>query len=206
MIATPGNENDKDEKESISNEERLKEFEIPSLFKELLNITDSKKEKQQKLLKETIDKISNDEGWNKMILFEEYCICDPEIGLRQDFIHSIETGEQILNYPVLPYFDEKELKKSKLKNKYDITGYLSKLMVIANSLNDEFHETIKLLLIDDVKCKYMEGPIKLLERCIHKAEVEYSDKIWPNTACLVKLLFFCVCVCVFDLTLFCSAH
>ena len=63
-------------------------------------------------------------------------------------------------------------------------------MIVAYSLNDEYHDTMRTIFdVDDphvstqLNLKYPEGSVKKIERCQAK-----SDRKFPNTTCIVDFL------------------
>ena len=182
-------ETKQDANEDSINEYNYANQQVPVLFDQLLNITNSKQVKRVVFLQKSINKIIEESknDWESMVDFKEYCICDPNIGIRQDFIIDISNGKQILKYPTKSAFNERELRIGKLKNKYNI-GYLSMLMVTAHSLNKEFHLTMKEMLKEDSNVIYTEGPVKLMSRCVEKSETDYASSIFPSAAKIVDLV------------------
>ena len=71
-------------------------------------------------------------------------------------------------------FDVKRLDKLKLKDFYDSKVYLPNLIIVAKSLDDEFHKTMKDIFKKDFKIDYQRGPLKRIERCAAKVFALFS--------------------------------
>ena len=75
---------------------------------------------------------------------------------------------------------------------YDLSQYLSKLVLLSHSVDDLFQKDIQYIFnIDkesnrnsDLGVLYKRGPVKLLERCKVKCQSDYRNKKFP-TACHV---------------------
>ena len=108
------------------------ENEGPILYDHLMQVCEEKLKAQREFLKKNIDTIENSDAWKEIINFEEFCIVDENIGLRQDSCIDKTTKIELIRYPCKPQFSGKELKSvSKgLKNLYEANGYLSDLVII----------------------------------------------------------------------------
>ena len=156
------------------------------LFENLASMADKKLEHHTEKLKRKIDKLSKNTAWNEMIKYEQAMGDRVQqsgtINLRQD------NGDYV-TYPNKLGFDVKKLDELKLKDFYDSRVYLSNLMLVANAVNDKFHDTLKNdILKKDFSVDYQRGPLKKIERCQSKAETDYSLKPYPNSAQLLDIV------------------
>ena len=94
--------------------------------------------------------------------------------------------------------DEK-IKEFNCHHHYDVHGYLSKLVLVAHSLNEHFHKTMREVFdIDDKQRNkkqgviYSEGPVKRLARSQAKAETDYSSCSYPTTAKIIDFIRCCL--------------
>ena len=156
------------------------------LFENLAGMADKKLEHHTEKLKRKIDKLSKNVAWIEMTKYEQP-IADRvqqrgTINLRQD------NGDYV-TYPNKLGFDVKKLDELKLKDFYDSRVYLSNLMLVANAVNDKFHDTLKNdILKKDFSVDYQRGPLKRIERCQAKAETDYALKPYPNSAQLLDIV------------------
>ena len=140
------------------------------LFESLYGMANDRLLKQRLKLKETIDKLLNRASFKEMIRYQQANEDRIEANaLRQD------NGEYI-TFPNRLGFDIKKLEELNLKDFYNVNVYLSNLMIVANALNNKFHETMEIILKKDFSVTYQRGPLKRIERCIAKTESDYADK------------------------------
>lgn len=70
-----------------------------------------------------------------------------------------------------------------MKDFYDMRVHLSKLLIVANALNDKFHDIMRNdILRKDFACMYQAGPLKAIERCQSKTENDYFMKQYPQSS------------------------
>lgn len=171
-------------------------------YHKLVEISSNNLSTQYEFLKNEVGKIVNENKENKenrdsqkealfkIVTVKEFMVCDHAIGVRQDSIIDLDTGEELLKYPNKPQFSNKELKAIDFSMKsgktnmnifhhYDANGYLSTLIVTANAVNSEFHDTMRKIFDIEystmsntqLKLSYREGPVKTIARSQAKAEV-----------------------------------
>ena len=159
------------------------------LFDKLLKIVQNQLVTQKEFLKRHIDDLAenNSKEWEQVTNFEEFYICDE---IRQDSMISRETGQELIKYPNLTSFSEKELNDYGMKNLYESNAYLSELVVKAHLINGVFHETMGMILEDDSNVKYRGGPVKQIARAQTKSETDYANKAFPNAASVVGMYFY----------------
>ena len=163
------------------------------LYGNLVSMADKKLLEYKKILKKEIDSLSENRSWIKMRKFEqrksdrlEY---DGVINLRQD------NGDYV-TYPNKLGFNEQKLEKLKLKDFYDSRVYLSNLMLVAHAMDDKFHDIMKNdILRKDFHVDYQRGPLKRIQRCQAKAESDYADRPYPNSAQILDIVR---CMCVYE--------
>ena len=153
-----------------------------------MNMANKKLEQHTEKLKKKIDGMSKNVSWIKMIKYEQ-AIGDRVqqsgvLNLRQDCKDYVTYPNKLGNR-----FDVKKLQELKLTDFYDSRVYLSNLMLVANAVNEKFHDVLKNdILKKDFACDYQQGPIKRIERCQAKAETDYSLKPYPNSAQLLDIV------------------
>eukprot|EP01083_Nonionella_stella_P146996 463062_1 len=129
---------------------------------------------------------------------------------RQDLIPNGITSRYTYNHLV-----EKSGSAFNSAKFYDFNEYLSQLVLLAQIVDDEFQQSIQQIFsIDKVTyegalpsntkftentetksddktgdgfMRYMRGPVKLLERARNKAEQDYLDEEYPQSACILDL-------------------
>ena len=154
-----------------------------TLFSNLYRMADGRLVEQKQFLKSKIDPITAEASWKEMIKFGEdkngaTGKKDEEL-LRQD-------DARHLRFPNRLGFDVGKIKELKLKDFYDSKVYLSNLMVVANALDNAFHDTVKhIILRNDFKVDYKRGPIKTMKRCQAKAESDYASRKYPTSSCVL---------------------
>ena len=170
------------------------------MYSKLVDIV-NKNETQRNYLKRKINKILRNESffWNKMINFKEYLVCEETPGLRQDSVLDKNTSQQILKYPIRSTFDYDKLESYNLVDRYNSLVYLSNLIIVANSLNQLYHTTMKNEILSklpsSVNYKYTAGPLKQHERMVTKSESDYAAKPFP---CGAHVLDIIRCTITFD--------
>ena len=130
---------------------------------------------QTNYLRNEINKQTKDNkiAWNEMINFEEYIICDPKIGVRQDSILDLKTGEEVISFPNKASYRKEFLNEKSVELDFMEQAYLNELMVIAHVLHDQFYSAIKQVVFEEIKenkedenrVEYRFGKIKKIERC-----------------------------------------
>ena len=138
------------------------------LYEHLTGIADDGLLKHKHKLKEKIDSISNQKFWKMMTRYQqskkERIQKMGAIELRQD------CGDY-LTFPNKIGMDIKKLEKLNLKEFYCTTIYLGNLMMVANAMNDKFHDVMQNdIYKQDLEIEYVAGPVKRIERCLAKAE------------------------------------
>ena len=76
---------------------------------------------------------------------------------------------------------------------YDTDIYLTELIMRAHMLDHIFQKEMKQVFPrdnthTDTSVLYHGGPIKSIARCREKAIVEYGDKAWPRSACIIDII------------------
>eukprot|EP01083_Nonionella_stella_P301851 1037915_1 len=82
---------------------------------------------------------------------------------------------------------------------YDYNEYLSRLILLAQMVDDDFQKSIQNIFnvdkntnigriqSEEANIEYMRGPVKLLSRARSKAENDYNSEAYPTSACLLDL-------------------
>ena len=155
------------------------------LYENLVKMAGKGIMKQKMKLKQIIDGYNGNNSWQGMIKYsqnkEDMLDKRGNVNLRQD-------SKKYLTFPNELGFDVKKLENLSMKDFYDSRVYLSNLMLVARSLDDKFHDIMKKdILKKDFNCVYHRGPLKRIQRCQEKAEVDYADKPYPNSAQLLGM-------------------
>ena len=116
-----------------------------------------------------------------------------EIGVRQDVVpgglKSEYTAHQLTQHvPISATFNP--------LTHYDLSQYLTKLLLICHELNDQFHFDMEQIFEVDkdtkenrqLRCVYMRGPVKRLERCYAKCQADYRDCAFPTAAHVLDIV------------------
>ena len=167
-----------------------------TLFNNLYEMADGRLIEQKQFLKNKIDAISNEASWKQMIKYEQ-AKADRIVKKEGEQLLLRQDDEEHLTFPNKLGFDIKKIEELKLKDFYDSKVYLSNLMVVANALNDKFHDTMKKdILKKDFRVDYNRGPIKQMRRCQAKAESDYASRRYPTSSCVLGscCIWFCCCV------------
>ena len=159
------------------------------LYNNLYSMVSEKLVQEKLKLKETVDKLSDDPWWKKMISFKQYRDERGSVNLRQD-------SSEYLTFPNKLGISVRKLETLKMKDFYDSKIYLPNLMIVAKSLDSKFHNVMKNVIFQkDFNVEYVRGPLKTIERAQAKAESDYSARAFPNSACLVDIVR---CQCVYE--------
>ena len=158
--------------------------------------------KQKEYIWNNVQKIQNDKEMNKT--FEKLCnfginskISQKE--LRQD---KIENGI-VSNINELDLLLQKVEMGSSAHSNFDLKfetntkSYLTQCLAFAHGNNNtlqlemkEYFDNYKNKL--NVKCKYQDAPVKLIDRCVVKATSDYGKKEYPSCANILDFLRFSV--------------
>ena len=163
--------------------------------------------KQAKMIKDACKKASkyHSKEWDQLLNYQcnniSHILGNNQ--LRQDCIEYIENIQRkSFNIKsILPAIDETELsKRSALFEPENASGdfeafedanqheYLSKCLVIAHTVNESFHNTMRLIvdLINNdregTSAIYRQAPLKTRQRCINRCFKKFHDKLYPNSA------------------------
>jgi len=188
-----------EDEEDVEEEEKKKEDEENKeeyLFYELLKIVnDGFEEKIKKKLQKPFKQIAeeNPDDWKALVSYdiestlESRCRQDlvPN-GVKPDYTHNELTRYVASSTSFNAY------------QHYDVNEYLSKLLLTAHTVDEEFHESIQKIFQIDLQTnfskietlnnmEYQKGPIKLITRCKAKAETDYADEPFPSSACILDM-------------------
>ena len=88
------------------------------------------------------------------------------------------------------YAKNQSTKDYNFKHSYSTNSYLDTLIIRAHSLNDGFQKQMSKLFdsYKNINVVYNEAPVKLRERCVIKANTDYANEEFPNTACICDLI------------------
>jgi len=193
-------EEEKDDEESGDDEEEKpkapKKKKKPKkrnyLFYELLKMVEQKAEDQvNEILIPSMNKLQEEsmESWQQLIEW------DMETALEND------CRQDMVNGGVIPEYSKEELGKRatasasfNVVRHYDYNEYLSKLVLHAHMVDDEYQKSIQQIFDINPETgmyvdpetgdtiRYLRGPVKLLERCKAKAETDYRNEAFPTSA------------------------
>ena len=178
------------------------------VYNELIKIAKRELKTQKKYLRHCIENIKDKTSFNEMISLKEYNAAASDMSLVGGYDSSVnvnvnvningngksvglrQDNEELLQFPnKLGGFDKKKLAKLNLLDFYDSKIYLSRLIIVAQSINGVFHNTLKNnILANDKHCSYHAGPLKTISRCQLKAESDYAFERYPNCACLLDIV------------------
>ena len=159
---------------------------------------------QQRYLKSEIDSLK----WNETQVFEQLMNfnvdrknkdADDDDDVRQD---NLECNKADYNQLVLRASNDPNYQSHK---GYKSKVYLTKLLITARSLNDQFQTSMKQIIDRFKKSKYYNsgggvgsddktgvyfkaGPVKTFERCVVKSQTKYQDATWPGAAKILHIL------------------
>ena len=73
---------------------------------------------------------------------------------------------------------------------YDNNGYLTKLLIGTHQIDPIFQSDCKRIFLEnrDLRCSFSSAPPKTKQRCQKKAEMDYSNEIWPHTCNVIDLV------------------
>ena len=168
------------------------------VFDNLTEIVSKEIDSQRQTLFDEFKELGDDpdqqQSFDAMVQFKHYVVNDKdadEHGLRQD-------NERLLTFPnKLKFMNSNSFQnnmnnilKYKLKDLCDTRIYLSSLIIVAKTLNDSFHQSMRKMIskLNNNKCSYKAGPIKQLERAQAKAESDYASKPFPTSSHILDLL------------------
>ena len=195
----------------------------PVLFDKLHSIAMKNLQPQKAFLKESIETLmeskESQEDWNKILNFKDYLICKENETLRQDRLYAANDESKtcnIMKNGVKSSFSETEMNRLSIHvaneldshHFYESHGYLSKLLIVAYTLNYKFQKDICTMMArrgisDD--SYYQQAPVKSLDRAQIKSETDYQHEPFPSSACIadcircVSLYLYILCFCFFDL-------
>ena len=112
-----------------------------------------------------------------------------EDGIRQD---SIKNGIKSEESEIKLY--ETLLSMDKTTNNYDVFSecnnkkYVTNCLLFAHSMSNIFENEIRRIFKDDKNCIFEFAPVKTYERCVIKAQVDYSNRRFPNAANVLDYL------------------
>eukprot|EP01083_Nonionella_stella_P145582 456488_1 len=167
------------------------------LFYELLKIVNDGFEakiaaKLQKPFKEIAEQ--NPDDWKALCSYD--IVSTLESQCRQDLVPNGIKGEY--THSELTQYVPSSASFNAYSH-YDINEYLSKLLLTAHTVDDEFHKSIQMIFQIDLQknnqsaikelnnMEYSRGPVKLIARCQAKAETDYADEPYPSSACILDI-------------------
>eukprot|EP01083_Nonionella_stella_P078903 216190_1 len=197
----------KEEQEQEVDKDKESEEKKPNvryLYYELLEIVDFESTNQLAQLQKDLNGLANEKPneWKQLVQWD----LSKARGVRQDTvargIRSRYTYAQLLQYVTASFnaFRWNEFKQ-----------YLCELVLLAQMVDESFQSSVQTLFninkitgfgtVNDTddgkanvdedelvgKVKYLRGPVKLLERCVSKAQNDYGDEGYPTTACVIDL-------------------
>ena len=150
--------------------------------------------KQQVFIRDEINKVAKADGenWENLIYFNIYNrsidgkLYQSVLRNRVDFKNDMENNGMPIE------FENNDLINSYDSNfdgstEYDNNVYLVNLLIGAHKMNNQFQNDCKKLLSPEtlgVDCKFLPAPVKVKQRCMVKAALDYSDREWPYTGML----------------------
>eukprot|EP01083_Nonionella_stella_P152321 488039_1 len=173
------------------------------LYFELLKLVENESKNQLKILQNDLHDVAsaNAVQWKQLV---EWNVIDQYEKARQDLIPNGITSRYTYNELL-----EKSGSTFNSAKFYDLNQYLSELVLLAQIVDDEFQQSIQQIfsidkathqatLSSDDEAKtdgnagdgfiqYTRGPVKLQERAKHKAENDYLDEDFPQSACVLDL-------------------
>ena len=128
-------------------------------------------------------------AWEKLSGLKEFRKINNVISdLRQDCIPNgilTEFSENEL-FKIAPLIDNKHFDAFE---EYNTKNYLSKCLIISQSVKSKFQNDMKNLFEEiDKTAIFQAAAVKLEERCIVKASVEYNLKEFPSVASILDLI------------------
>eukprot|EP01084_Bolivina_argentea_P016678 31177_1 len=177
-------------KKVYQNEQKKK---VKYLFYELLDIVCVESTNQSNWLKTPMNDIEkhNPSEWGELMTF------------NMKSTYKLNCRQDIIPNGIKPQYTHDELTKKarpssnfNVHHHYDVYEYLSKLVLTAHMVDDDFHNSIMNIFDINKKTRrcnndegimYQRGPIKLLERARAKAENDYADQLYPCSACVLDL-------------------
>eukprot|EP01084_Bolivina_argentea_P016679 31179_1 len=172
-------------KKVYQNEQKKK---VKYLFYELLDIVCVESTNQSNWLKTPMNDIEkhNPSEWGELMTF------------NMKSTYKLNCRQDIIPNGIKPQYTHDELTKKarpssnfNVHHHYDVYEYLSKLVLTAHMVDDDFHNSIMNIFDINKKTRrcnndegimYQRGPIKLLERCKAKTETDYRFEKWPTAA------------------------
>eukprot|EP01083_Nonionella_stella_P172307 590938_1 len=150
----------------------------------------------EKMIKGTLEmeEKNNLDDWMFIVSYPSYPLKynDSNTRLRQD---SLQNGVQ-------SKYSSKEIVKKMTSDVtfnaikfYDISLYLSELVLQCGFINDLFQRDIKSIFEGKAGVRWKAGPLKTMERCKVKTETEYNHEDFPQSSCLLDIIR---CSVVFD--------
>eukprot|EP01083_Nonionella_stella_P031595 86541_1 len=166
------------------------------LYFELLKLVENESKNQLKKLEHDLHDLAgaNQQEWNTFVTWD---VVNQYETARQDLIPNGITSRYTYNHLL-----EKSGSAFNSTKFYDFNEYLSQLVLLAQIVDDEFQQSIQQMFgIDKVThqgtftenktgdglVEYMRGPVKLLQRARNKAENDYLDAAYPQSACVLDL-------------------
>eukprot|EP01083_Nonionella_stella_P268593 908112_1 len=171
------------------------------LYFELLNLVENESKNQLKKLEQDLDGLANKNRaeWDKLV---KWNCASQYVTARQDLIPNGITSRYTHGD-----LAEKSGSTFCATTFYDFNEYLSQLVLLAQIVDDEFQQSIQQIfridkvthqgtLSSDVDEKtdrgdgliqYKRGPVKLQKRAKYKAENDYLDEDFPQSACVLDL-------------------
>ena len=164
------------------------------VYDRLVQIVDSRLNAQGEKLSTDFAAVKerDHKSFDEMVNFNEYTVNDKnalENGLRQD-------NEKLMQFPnTLKFMNNnsfetnmENVQKFNLKDLCNSRIYLASLIFVAQTLNDQFHQSVTYMVKESRKGSYKAGPIKQLERSQAKAESDYALRPFPTSANVIDLL------------------
>ena len=78
---------------------------------------------------------------------------------------------------------------------YDEDEFLTSLLIRSHLIQPTFQQACKKIFtnpniigVDTKKCHYTKGSVKLRDRCIVTATIDYNNKKWPKTSNILDFL------------------
>eukprot|EP01083_Nonionella_stella_P094043 263768_1 len=171
------------------------------LYYKLLDLVQEESKNQLHELKVQLDDVEakNETAWNELVKWDIPDTMASE-DIRQD---AIPNG-------IVSKYQHNELSEYasvsgafNIHSFYDFNEYLAQLVLLAQTLDDEFQKSIQNIFNVDkhtnigtifdnnnernLSVHYIRGPVKLMERSKTKAENDYFDERFPTSACVLDL-------------------
>eukprot|EP01084_Bolivina_argentea_P203082 346890_1 len=144
----------------------------------------------QKMVKETLEEEQkrNENNWYFIKNYPNYELKynNPNIRLRQDVFENGIKSEHCRS-SLAHKISTINVSFNPIKF-YDLSIYLSRLMLLCGFINDQFQNDVQLIFKQQKGVKYKQGPLKTIERCKLKTETDHHNETFPTSSCLLDII------------------